>query len=88
MNLIDGGATGVSLLLRVFYDVPLGMFLITVNIPFLFLGAKTIGKKFALNSIIAMAVLAIVVHFMHFPIITHDKLLIAFFGGFFLGLGI
>lgn len=85
---IDGGATGVSLLLRVFYDIPLGVFLIAVNIPFLFLGAKTIGKKFALKSIIAIVALAIVVHFMQFPIITHDKLLIAFFGGFFLGLGI
>jgi len=85
---IDGGATGVSLLLRVFYDVPLGIFLIAVNIPFLFLGAKTIGKKFAIKSIIAIIVLAIVVHFLQFPIITHDKLLIAFFGGFFLGLGI
>jgi len=85
---IDGGATGVSLLLRVFYDIPLGVFLITVNIPFLILGAKTIGKKFAIKSIIAILMLAIVVHFMQFPIITHDKLLIAFFGGFFLGLGI
>ena len=87
-NFIDGGATGVSLLLRVFYDIPLGIFLIVVNIPFLFLGAKTIGRKFAVKSIIAIVVLAIVVHFMHFPIITNDKLLIAFFGGFFLGLGI
>lgn len=85
---IDGGATGVSLLLRVFYDIPLGIFLIAVNVPFLFLGARTIGKKFAIKSVIAIVVLAIVVHFMHFPIITDDKLLIAFFGGFFLGLGI
>jgi uncharacterized membrane-anchored protein YitT (DUF2179 family) len=85
---IDGGATGLSLLLKVFFDVPLGVFLIAVNIPFLILGAKTIGKKFAIKSILAILVLAIVVHFMHFPIITDDKLLIAFFGGFFLGLGI
>ena len=85
---IDGGATGLSLLLKVFFDVPLGIFLIAVNIPFLFLGVKIIGKKFAIKSILAILVLAIVVHFMHFPIITHDKLLIAFFGGFFLGLGI
>lgn len=87
-DFIDGGATGLSLLLRVFFDVPLGVFLIAVNIPFLFLGAKTIGKKFAIKSILAILVLAIVVHFMHFPVITDDKLLIAFFGGFFLGLGI
>ena len=85
---IDGGATGLSLLLRVFYDVPLGVFLITVNIPFIFLGARLIGRKFAIKSVCAIVVLAIVVHYLYFPTITNDKLLIAFFGGFFLGLGI
>ena len=87
-DFIDGGATGLSLLLRVFFDIPLGVFLITVNVPFVFLGAKLIGRKFAIKSICAILVLAIVVHFLHFPTITNDKLLISFFGGFFLGLGI
>lgn len=85
---IDGGATGVSLLIRVKSSIPLGILLILVNTPFILLGARTIGKKFAIKSIIAILVLAIVVHFVHYPIITDDKLLIAVFGGFFLGLGI
>lgn len=85
---IDGGATGVSLLIRVTSEIPLGLLLVLVNLPFIFLGAKTIGKKFAIKSILAIVALALVVHFVHYPIITSDKLLIAVFGGFFLGLGI
>ncbi len=85
---IDGGATGVSLLIRVKSSIPLGVLLVLVNTPFILLGARTIGKKFAFKSIVAILVLALVVHFIQYPIITDDKLLIAVFGGFFLGLGI
>lgn len=87
-DFIDGGATGVSLLIRVKSSIPLGVLLILVNFPFILLGAKTIGKKFAIKSIVAILVLALIVHFIHYPTITEDKLLIAVFGGFFLGLGI
>lgn len=85
---IDGGATGVSLLIRVKSSIPLGILLVLVNTPFILLGARMIGKKFAVKSIIAILILALVVHFGQYPTITDDKLLIAFFGGFFLGLGI
>jgi uncharacterized membrane-anchored protein YitT (DUF2179 family) len=85
---IDGGATGVSLLIKATTNIPLGILLILVNTPFLILGAKTISKKFALKSILAIIALALVVHFINYPIVTSDKLLVAFFGGFFLGLGI
>lgn len=87
-DFIDGGATGVSLLIRVKSNLSLGVLLVLVNTPFILLGARTIGKKFAIKSIIAIMVLALVVHFVPYPIITDDKLLIAVFGGFFLGLGI
>ncbi len=85
---IDGGATGVSLLIQVKSNVSLGILLTLVNLPFVLLGAKFIGHKFAFKSIIAIVALALVVHFVPYPIITSDKLLIAVFGGFFLGLGI
>lgn len=85
---IDGGATGVSLLLQNLTEIPLEFLLIVVNLPFLILGAHTINKKFAIKSIIAISLLAIVVHFFEYPTVTDDKLLIAVFGGFFLGLGI
>lgn len=87
-NFIDGGATGVSLLIRVTSNIPLGLLLIIVNLPFIILGARTIGKKFAIKSILAIIALAVVVHFINYPIITDDKLLISVFGGFFLGFGI
>lgn len=85
---IEGGATGFSLLIQVYSNLSLGLLLVIVNLPFVALGAKTIGTKFALRSILAIGALAIVVHFVPDPTITDDKLLIAFFGGFFLGLGI
>ncbi|WP_339633861.1 YitT family protein [Bizionia echini] len=85
---IDGGATGISLLLENITDLELGVLLVLVNIPFIILGAKTFSIRFAIKSIVAITFLALVVHFVEYPTITDDKLLIAVFGGFFLGLGI
>lgn len=85
---IDGGVTGISLLTNAVTDVSLSVLLIAFNLPFLVLGFSTVGKQFALKSIAAIICLSVVVHFFHFPVITDDKLLIAAFGGFFLGLGI
>jgi len=87
-HFIDGGATGISLLLEHVTSMQLGILLILINLPFILLASRTIGNKFAIKSIIAITLLAFVVHFVEYPIITEDKLLIAVFGGFFLGLGI
>ncbi len=85
---IDGGVTGISLIIAELTNFPLSILLVAINLPFLILGFRTIGKKFAFQSIIAIVLLAVSVHFIVFPIVTDDKLLIAVFGGFFLGLGI
>ena len=85
---IDGGAMGISLTIAELTKTPLSILVIAINFPFLILGFSTISKQFALKSIIAIVLLALVIHFIPFPIITNDKLLIAIFGGFFLGLGI
>ncbi|MFC4720749.1 YitT family protein [Geojedonia litorea] len=85
---IDGGATGISLLLENITHLNLSSLLILVNLPFIILASRTFSMKFAIKSIIAIAFLAIVVHYVEYPTITDDKLLIAVFGGFFLGLGI
>lgn len=85
---IDGGATGISLLLEIVTEIPLSYFLILVNIPFIILGAKMFNLRFAIKSIVAIMFLAFVVHYIDYPTVTDDKLLIAVFGGFFLGLGI
>jgi len=85
---IDGGATGISLLLENVTQIELSYFLVLVNLPFLILSAKMFNIKFAIKSIVAIALLAFVVHYINYPTVTDDKLLIAVFGGFFLGLGI
>jgi uncharacterized membrane-anchored protein YitT (DUF2179 family) len=85
---IDGGATGISLLLENITQIDLSFLLILVNLPFLILAAKTFSVKFAVRSIVTIAILALVVHYVDYPTITEDRLLIAVFGGFFLGLGI
>ena len=87
-SFIDGGAMGISLLISETTSVSLSILIVAINLPFLILGYSQIGKQFALKSIIAIIGLAIVVHFIPYPLITTDKLLIAVFGGFFLGAGI
>lgn len=85
---IDGGVMGISLLISETTGISLSILIIFVNLPFLILGLSQIGKQFAIKSIIAIIGLALIVHFVSYPLITSDKLLIAVFGGFFLGGGI
>lgn len=85
---IDGGATGISLLISALTRTPLHFLLIAVNIPFIILGLKVINKSFAIKTAMAISVLALVVGTVEFPNITNDNLLVAVFGGFFLGAGI
>jgi uncharacterized membrane-anchored protein YitT (DUF2179 family) len=85
---IDGGVTGISLTIAELTEIPLSVLIVVINIPFIIMGVSTISRQFAFKSIIAIVLLALLVHFIPYPIITNDKLLIAIFGGFFLGLGI
>jgi len=87
-NFLDGGATGLSLLIEIMTRIDLSILLVVINLPFILLGAKQISVPFAVKSSLAIVALAIVVHFLEMPVITSDKLLIAVFGGFFLGAGI
>lgn len=87
-NFIDGGATGISLLVSEVTGIPLYFLLILINIPFVFLGAKIISKHFAIKTAVAICGLALCIAFVHFPEVTKDKLLVSVFGGFFLGTGI
>lgn len=90
-HFIDGGITGISLLtfqLTKSSGIPVSVWLVLFNIPFIVLGAKQIGKRFAIVTSIAIVVLAATIYFVEFPVITDDKLLTAIFGGFFLGAGI
>lgn len=87
-NFIDGGATGISLLVASLTEIPLYVLIILVNLPFVFLGYNVIGKQFALKTAFAIGGLSIALATVTFPNITNDNLLVAVFGGFFLGAGI
>jgi uncharacterized membrane-anchored protein YitT (DUF2179 family) len=85
---IDGGVTGISLLFQALTSYPLALLIVIINAPFILLGYFQIGKLFTIKSISAISGLALALIFIDYPIITSDKLLIAVFGGFFLGSGI
>lgn len=87
-NFLDGGAMGMSLLLKIISGIDLSLLIILVNLPFIVLGARQISLPFSVKSSVAILLLAILVHFISLPTITEDKLLISIFGGFFLGSGI
>ncbi|MDC7999644.1 YitT family protein [Aequorivita todarodis] len=85
---IDGGVTGVSLMINELTGVGLSLLLVCFNLPFLILAYFSIGRRFAIKSVMGILFLAIAVALIPFPQITDDKILIAAFGGLFLGLGI
>lgn len=87
-HFIDGGATGISLLISNITKIPLYILIICVNIPFIILAYKTMGKNFAIKTALAISGLALCVATVQFPNVTNDNLLVAIFGGFFLGAGI
>lgn len=87
-SFLDGGATGIAILISKIYDVNISLILIVVSIPFLVLAWFTLSKEILFKSIVAIIVLAIFMEFENFTTITEDKLLIAIFGGLFLGTGI
>lgn len=87
-NFIDGGVTGVSMLLAKLTGIPLSVWLPLVNLPFIALGYKQIGAAFAVRSVLAISGLALALVFVPFPDVTPDLTLTAVFGGFFIGAGI
>lgn len=87
-HFIDGGATGVSLLVSALSSIPIYLLIIGINLPFILLGYHTMGKQFAIKTLLAIIGLAICVAQIDFPNVTDDNLLVAVFGGFFLGAGI
>ncbi|TGE29648.1 YitT family protein [Hymenobacter metallicola] len=85
---IDGGVTGISLLIARVFGLPLPLLIVLINIPFVVLGYFQIDRLFAFKTLLTILGLAGVLVVVSFPILTQDKLLISVFGGFFLGAGI
>ncbi|WP_370552072.1 YitT family protein [Geobacter sp. SVR] len=87
-HFIDGGVTGVSMLLANVLGIPLPFLILLFNLPFVVLGYRQFGGIFAFKSTAAIAGLSICLACVNFPDVTPDKLLTAVFGGCFLGAGI
>lgn len=88
-NLIDGGIVGVSMMISYLTDTPLSVFVVLLNIPFLYLGYKQIGKTFTISTLYSIVVLALAIQYFHTtPNITYDIFLATIFGGIVVGLGV
>jgi len=88
-RIIDGGITGISIILSHLLNVPLGVFLVVLNLPFLLIGYKQIGKTFAISTLFSVVIMSIGTSMMHkVSPITIDPLLAAVFGGIILGIGV
>lgn len=89
-ELIDGGATGISLLVAEVTKQPLSIIILLINIPFIIIGYKQMGQAFALKTILAIVGLAVCLAVFPYPVFSPplDKILVSIFGGFFLGAGI
>ena len=88
-NILDGGVIGISIIVRHYLGLPLGIFIFILNIPFLYLGYKQIGRGFAVASIFGISVLSLATVWFHnsSPLVT-DPFLACIFGGIILGVGV
>lgn len=87
-HFIDGGINGISILIMENFHVYLAIPLILLNLPFIYIGYQKISKSFGIKSMIAVILLSIAVEIIHIAPVTTDRVLIAIFGGVFIGLGI
>lgn len=86
-HLMDGGVTGVSILIHEIYHINISLLILGLNLYFIYLGKKFLGNNFAAQTTLALILLALGLQFVEIPTVTHDKILIAVFGGFFIGIG-
>jgi uncharacterized membrane-anchored protein YitT (DUF2179 family) len=85
---MDGGVTGISILLHEISHINISIFILVFNFGFIYMGYKRIGKTFAVQTTLAVILLAIGLLFSDIPPITTDRLLIAIFGGILMGTGV
>lgn len=86
-HFIDGGVTGISILLHEVFKINIGVVFVIFNTAFIYIGYKKIGKTFAIQTIITVILFSLGLIFVNIAPITTDKLLIAIFGGILIGMG-
>lgn len=87
-NIIDGGVVGISMMLSYIFKINLGILIFVINLPFLFLAYKKMGKRFVIQTLYSISMLAIAVNIFHHHNATNDLLLATVFGGIVLGTGV
>lgn len=87
-HFLDGGLLGISILIHEFYHIDVWIPLLLLNLPFVYIGYRKIGKTFALNALVSLTLLGIALIVLQIPEVTKDGFLVAAFGGVFVGLGI
>jgi len=87
-HFIDGGVTGISMLISAVTGTPISVWIAVVNLPFIALGYRQLGRAFAVRSTVAIGGLSLALATLPFPDVTPDPVLTAVFGGFFLGAGV
>ena len=88
-NLIDGGVVGISIIGAELFGLPLGLFLFVLNLPFIYLGYRKLGKLFAFSSLFGVVMLSAMTVLLHsIPTATADPILAAVFGGAIVGAGV
>ena len=88
-RIIDGGITGISIILSFLTNINLSIFIIVINIPFLLLGFKHLGKNFLIRTTFAMIIFSFLLEqFKQVDVVTNDVLLATVFGGILLGIGV
>jgi len=85
---LDGGVTGIAILLNSLFNINISIVLIVLSIPFLILAYFTISRYMVFKSLVSIISFAVFLHFENFEVVTSDKLLTSIFGGLLLGLGI
>lgn len=86
-DVLDGGISGIALLLHEMYHFDLSLLIILLNLPILILSYFGSSKTFVVKTVTAIILLAVCIYIIPYPVATHDRVLVAVFGGFFLGLG-
>lgn len=88
-TILDGGITGVSIILYKLFKIPLGLLVVVLNIPFVFIGYKNLGKRFLFRTTYSMLCFALFLSFFEmFDPFTEEILLATVFGGAILGMGV
>jgi uncharacterized membrane-anchored protein YitT (DUF2179 family) len=85
---LDGGAMGMALLIKEITGIDLALLVVLVNLPFILMGIKQTSIRFIIKTVLAIGLLALALAVIPYPILTDDAILVAVFGGFFLGAGI